>query len=64
MSALDRILKHYRDAAVTEREKGTYFERLSVAFLKNDLVQAQQYSDVWTFGEWAAANGEDGRDTG
>ncbi len=64
MSALDRILKSYRDAAVTEREKGTYFERLSVTFLKNDLVQRQQYSDVWTFGEWAAANGEDGRDTG
>ena len=64
MSALDRILKSYRDAAVTEREKGTYFERLSVAFLKNDLVQSGRYSDVWTFGKWAAANGEDGRDTG
>ncbi|MGG7646297.1 DEAD/DEAH box helicase [Rhodovulum sp. YNF3179] len=64
MSALDRILKSYRDAAVTEREKGTYFERLALAYLKNDLVQVQQYSDVWTFGEWAAANGEDGRDTG
>ena len=64
MSALDRILKSYRDAAKTEREKGTYFERLSVAFLKNDLVQRQQYSDVCTFAEWAAANGEDGRDTG
>ena len=64
MSALDRILKSYRDAAVTEREKGTYFERLSVAFLKNDLVQSDRYSDVWTFGEWASANGEDGRDTG
>ena len=64
MSALDRILKSYRDAAKTEREKGTYFERLSVAFLKNDPVQRQQYSDVWTFGEWAAANEEDGRDTG
>ena len=64
MSALDRILKHYRDVAKTEREKGTYFERLSVAFLKHDLVQAQQYSDVCTFAEWAAANGEDGRDRG
>lgn len=64
MSALDRILKSYRDAAVTEREKGTYFERLALAYLKNDLVQVQQYSDVWTFGEWAAAHGEDGRDTG
>ena len=64
MSALDRILKSYRDAAVTEREKGTYFERLSVEFLKNDRVQSQEYSDVCTFAEWAAANGEDGRDMG
>ncbi len=26
MSAIDRILQSYRDAAVTEREEGTYFE--------------------------------------
>ena len=26
MTAIDRILQSYRDAAVTEREKGTYFE--------------------------------------
>jgi predicted helicase len=64
MSALDHLLQSYRNAAVTEREKGTYFERLVVAFLRNDPVQAQQYSEVWTFGDWAKAQGLDGRDTG
>lgn len=64
MSALDHLLQSYRRAAVTEREKGTYFERLVVAFLRNDPVQSQQYSEVWSFADWAKANGLDGRDTG
>ena len=46
MSALDRLLASYRDAAVTEREKGTYFERLAVAYLRNDPVQAQEVSAI------------------
>lgn len=64
MSALDRILSSYRAAAVTEREKGTYFERLCVTFLQNDPIQYQQYSEVMTFAEWAKANGESAKDTG
>lgn len=64
MSALDRLLASYRDAAVTEREKGTYFERLAVAYLRNDPVQKQQFSEVWHYTEWAKAHGVDGRDTG
>jgi len=64
MSALDRLLASYRDAAVTEREKGTYFERLAVAYLRNDPVQTQQFSEVWHYADWAKAHGADGRDTG
>jgi len=64
MSALDRLLASYRDAAVTEREKGTYFERLAVAYLRNDPVQKQQFSEVWHYADWAKAHGVDGRDTG
>jgi len=64
MSALDRLLASYRDAAVTEREKGTYFERLAVAYLRNDPVQTQQFSEVWHYADWAKAYGTDGRDTG
>lgn len=64
MSALDRILESYRNAAVTEREKGTYFERLTKAYFENDPVQRSQYTKVWTFSDWAKENGLDGKDTG
>lgn len=64
MSALDRLLTSYRAAAVTEREKGTYFERLAVAYLRNDPVQTTQFSQVWHFSDWAKEHGFDGRDTG
>ena len=64
MSALDRILQSYRSAAVTEREKGTYFERLAKAFFENDPLQQDQYSQVWTFADWANENELDGKDTG
>ncbi len=64
MTAIDRILQSYCDAAVTEREKGTYFERLALAFFQNDPVQSEEYDDVWTWSEWAKANGRDGKDVG
>ncbi|WP_224701588.1 DEAD/DEAH box helicase [Devosia aquimaris] len=62
--ALAAILDHYRQSAKTEREKGTYFERLCVAYLKNDPLQTAQYDEVWPFSDWAQARGIDRRDTG
>ncbi|WP_102867654.1 DEAD/DEAH box helicase [Pseudovibrio exalbescens] len=64
MSALDELLQSYRDAAVTEREKGTYFERLVRAYLTVDPVQSEEYSEVWTWGEWASENGWKANDVG
>lgn len=64
MSSLRDLLAHYRDNAQTEREKGNYFERLAVAFIKNDPGMAQQFEDCWLFAKWAAMQGLDGRDTG
>lgn len=64
MMAIDKILQSYRDAAVTEREKGTYFERLALAFFMNDPVQSEEYEAVWTWSEWAKANDRDGKDVG
>ena len=40
MTAIDRILQSYRDAAVTAREKGTYFERLALGSGPIDLLEA------------------------
>ncbi|WP_413207948.1 DEAD/DEAH box helicase [Rhodospirillum sp. A1_3_36] len=64
MSALDDLLDSYREAAVTEREKGTYFERLVCAYLTADPIQAEEYSRVWSWLEWAELNGWSGKDVG
>ena len=57
------VLK-YRSAAHSEREKGGYFEKLAVAFLKHDPGMVQEYEDAWLFSDWAKANRLDGRDIG
>ncbi|WP_298128065.1 type ISP restriction/modification enzyme [Brevundimonas sp.] len=64
MSDFRTLLKSFRDAAKTEREKGSYFERIAVDFIRNDPGMAQEYEDAWLFSDWAKANGVDGRDTG
>jgi predicted helicase len=64
LSALDDLLNSYRTAAVSEREKGTYFERLVCAYLAVDPVQVEEYSQVWTWADWARENSWNGKDTG
>lgn len=61
---LRQLLAQYRAAAQSEREKGTYFERLALAFIQHDPGMAQEYETVWTFTDWAKAHGQDGRDIG
>lgn len=63
-SPLRKLLAHYRQSARSEREKGTYFERLAVAFMKHDPGMAQEYEDVWLFSDWAKSGKLDGRDIG
>lgn len=57
MSALQDLLSGYRGLSKTEREKGTYFELLIKDFLKNDPTYSPNFSDVWTYAEWAATQG-------
>lgn len=64
MSALQELLTSYRAGSKTEREKGTYFELLIKDFLKHDPTYSPQFSDVWTYAEWANLQGLDSRDTG
>jgi predicted helicase len=63
-NALNDLLESYRTAAVTEREKGTYFERLAMAYLGHDPVQSEEYDGVWTWADWAKQCGENGKDVG
>jgi predicted helicase len=64
MTALSALLNVYRNASVTEREKGTYFEELIFAYLRNEATYRDLYDQVWTWADWAREQGLDGRDTG
>ncbi|MGS0998938.1 DEAD/DEAH box helicase [Rhodanobacter sp. UC4451_H18] len=64
MSALHDLLDTYRHTAVTEREKGTYFEELILAYLRNEATYRDLYRQVWTYADWAREHGLDARDTG
>jgi predicted helicase len=64
MTILNNLLDSFRNAAVTEREKGTYFEELICTYLRNEAIYRDLYSDVWTYADWAIQQGLDKRDTG
>ena len=64
MSAIEALLESYRAAAITERDKGTAFEKLAKAWLVTDPVQALRIDRVQTWAEWAAEQGHDRTDTG
>ncbi|OZB78559.1 MAG: damage-inducible protein [Halothiobacillus sp. 13-55-115] len=64
MTPLQHLLETYRDAAQTEREKGTYFEHLIIAYLRNEASYVDLYERVWTYSDWADEQGLDKRDTG
>lgn len=49
---------------MTEREKGTYFEELILAYLRNEATYRDLYSQVWTWAEWAPAHGFTAKDDG
>jgi predicted helicase len=58
------LLESYRESARTEPDKGTYFERLAIAYLTHDPIQMEQFQDAKSYAEWARANHWDTRDIG
>lgn len=62
--SLRELLEKYRAGSASEREKGTYFERLVKVGLENAPTQRQQFARALTFGDWAKENRQDQRDTG
>lgn len=64
MTPLKQLLRTYREASQTEREKGTYFEELVRTYLRYEPSYADLYSDVWLYADWAKEQGLDARDTG
>ena len=68
MQAHDRTVRHcsikYRVASASHREAGTYFEELTVCYLKNEPAYRELYRDVVPYAVWAERHGLDKRDVG
>ena len=64
MSSLDQLLESYRAAALSERDKGTAFEKLVAAWLVTDEVQAMRFARVDPWSVWAARRKLKEKDTG
>ncbi|MFM7403045.1 MAG: DEAD/DEAH box helicase family protein [Erythrobacter sp.] len=61
---LRQLLAQYREHSQTEREKGTYFERLAIVFMQRDPGMVQEYEDCWDFATWARQQGLPAGDNG
>lgn len=64
MTALQALLDKYRVASASHREAGTYFEELTVCYLKNEPAYRELYRDVVPYAVWAERHGLDKRDVG
>ncbi|KGQ63868.1 damage-inducible protein [Gallibacterium anatis 4895] len=51
-SGLSHLLKTYQDISLTEREKGTYFEYLTIQYLTHEPAYRDLYQEVLTFADW------------
>lgn len=64
MNTLSQLLDTYRNAAASEREKGTYFEELIVCYLRNEATYKDLYAKVWIYSDWALSQGLGRNDAG
>jgi predicted helicase len=64
VTPLRSLLLRLRGPAKTNREAGTAFEDLTVAYLRHEPRYRELYASVETWAEWAGRQGLDKRDTG
>lgn len=64
MKTFDQILEKYRKIAFSERDKGTRFEKLMVAFMKTYATYRGMFSDVWIWNDFPFRRDFGGKDTG
>ncbi len=51
---LQQLLKHFNECTLSERDKGTLFEKLMIQYFKNEPMYQEMYSDILTYAEWVA----------
>lgn len=64
MTTIDDILSHFRDNALSEKEKGTKFEHLMRSWLRTDPRYSDQLEQVWLWDEFPARDQIGEGDTG
>lgn len=64
MSALNEILAKFRAQSQSEREKGTYFERLIQCYLTEEASYKDLYEHVWMYADWAREQEINAQDAG
>ena len=53
MTPLQSLLTRYASTTQTQRDKGTAFERLMIAYLQNEPLYKEQYAQVLPYAAWA-----------
>ena len=64
MQTFNNILEKYRKFSLSERDKGTRFERLMQAYLLTDSKYTTLFKRVWLWNEYFAKDDLGGQDTG
>ena len=60
----DRLVREINEAALTQRDRGTYFEYLVRAYLKNEPTFKNEFQNVWMLSEVPTEFGIPKIDTG
>ena len=64
MSTFSEIVKQIDSNVTNQRDRGTAFEKLAIAYLKNEPAFKNKYSDVWMLNEVPAEYNISKQDTG
>ena len=64
MATFDELVQQINDNLDNQRDRGTAFEKMVVAYLKNEPTYKQKFSNVWMLNEVPAKYHISKRDTG
>ena len=57
-SDFQNLIDHIREKSNNDTELGQSFEQISKVFFENDLIQQQQFSQIWHYKDWARLHSE------
>jgi predicted helicase len=64
LTALDKLLKDIQNASLSERQKGTFFENLTMGFFRHEVFHADTYPQIGRYADWAQERGLSKSDIG